>query len=293
MRQVYPADMVAHLWAHKSQESARESGRQFYFEGDTIYSYGSHFPIARHITHKGKCAVLFTKRGYSVTTEKHKNVVGRACRHLVVFHVDDVDGEDRRAQFAEYQRDYTDRARKYVKARRHKPHYLAALRALVDEANAFASFFGLRHRLTLADEANLQRECAAIEKRVKAQAVRENKRREAEQRKREAEREERRAAWLAGASDYYPNGGPIRLRINGDELQTSEGAAVPLDHAIKAYRILQRLRAAGQSYQRNGHTIHLGPFALDAMDNDGTVRAGCHRVEWAEVERVAVLAGVH
>ena len=48
-RYVYPSDMVAHLWANKSQDSARESGGRFYFVGDTIYSYGSHFPIARHV----------------------------------------------------------------------------------------------------------------------------------------------------------------------------------------------------------------------------------------------------
>jgi len=44
IRTVHPADMVAHLWAHKSQEYARVSGTgNFYFNGDTIYSYGSHF----------------------------------------------------------------------------------------------------------------------------------------------------------------------------------------------------------------------------------------------------------
>ena len=51
-RHVYPVDMVAHLWAHRAQESAPQRGN-FYFDGDTIYSYGSHFPIARHVKHKG------------------------------------------------------------------------------------------------------------------------------------------------------------------------------------------------------------------------------------------------
>jgi len=57
-RNVYPSDMVAHLWANKSQDSARESGGRFYFVGDTIYSYGAHFPSPRHFTHQGKAAVL-------------------------------------------------------------------------------------------------------------------------------------------------------------------------------------------------------------------------------------------
>ena len=51
-RTVHPADMVAHLWAHKSQDFARNPGHNFYFHGDTIYSYGSHFPVARHVENK-------------------------------------------------------------------------------------------------------------------------------------------------------------------------------------------------------------------------------------------------
>ena len=49
-----------------------QSGNNFYFDGDTIYSYGSHFPIARHVETKRGRAVLFTTRDYSVTTSGHK-----------------------------------------------------------------------------------------------------------------------------------------------------------------------------------------------------------------------------
>ena len=41
----------------------------------------------------------------------------------------------------------------------------------------------------------------------------------------------------------------------------------------------------------NGHTIHLGHFALDAVDGAGNVRAGCHEVAWEEIERVATSPG--
>jgi len=38
---------VAHVWAQQVQDEER-SGNMF-FEGDTIYSYGHHFPIARFV----------------------------------------------------------------------------------------------------------------------------------------------------------------------------------------------------------------------------------------------------
>jgi len=69
---------IAHLWANKRQDNARNSSQTFYFNGNTIYSYGSHFPIARHYEDK----VLFTLRTYSVSTAKHINIVRSATSHL-------------------------------------------------------------------------------------------------------------------------------------------------------------------------------------------------------------------
>lgn len=49
-----------------------------YFEGPTIFSYGSHFPIATHVTNaRGERAVIFTRETYSVTTQKHMS-----CDHI-------------------------------------------------------------------------------------------------------------------------------------------------------------------------------------------------------------------
>ncbi len=158
----------------------------------------------------------------------------------------------------------------------------------MEEANRFAAFFGLRARLTLPDDlTGMVEECKAIEKK-------ECQRKQREERKREREALERVQKWVDGEIDYIPNGyGPIRLRVKGDELQTSRGARVPLVHAVKCFRVLKRLHDKGQAYERNGHTIHLGHFALDSLDAQGNVKAGCHTVEWAEIARVATLAGVN
>ena len=288
-RTVHPADMVAHLWAHKSQDFARNPGHNFYFHGDTIYSYGSHFPVARHVDNKCGQAVLLTTRTYSVTTAGHISMVAGACRHLTVFHVADVNSTEPRKQFAEYRAQYMALVGKYAKARQRKPEHLAELRGVVEEANRYAAFFGLRARLTLPDDlTGMIAECQAIEKR-------DRERKQREERKREREAQERLQKWVDGQIDYCPNGygEPIRLRIKGDELQTSHGARVPLVHAVKAFRVLKRLHDKGQAYQRNGHTIHLGHFALDSLDTEGNVTAGCHTVAWEEIARVATLAGVN
>ena len=52
MKKIHDLDMVAHLFANQSQTEARNGGNTFYFYKDTIYSFGSHFPIAKHTKNK-------------------------------------------------------------------------------------------------------------------------------------------------------------------------------------------------------------------------------------------------
>ena len=72
---------IAHLWANQHQQEARNSNNSFYFYGNTIYSYGSHFAIAKHISNGNESATLFTTRSYSNTTAKHINITRQAARH--------------------------------------------------------------------------------------------------------------------------------------------------------------------------------------------------------------------
>lgn len=67
MKHVFNTSEVAHIWAAQSQQSGRNAQGNFYFEGQTIYSYGRHFPIATIVGND----VLFTDKSYSNTTAKH------------------------------------------------------------------------------------------------------------------------------------------------------------------------------------------------------------------------------
>lgn len=80
---------VAHLWASEAQDSARNTGN-FFFNGLTIYSYGSHFPIAQ-IYNKDHNIVFFNSGGYSNTTAKHQSCVRYAINHKKVFTLPNVE----------------------------------------------------------------------------------------------------------------------------------------------------------------------------------------------------------
>lgn len=69
--------MVAHLWANEKQESA--NGSNFYFEGESIYSYGSHFEVGRIVRNKrGEKAYLINDIYRSSSTSKHQCCVREA-----------------------------------------------------------------------------------------------------------------------------------------------------------------------------------------------------------------------
>lgn len=78
MKQVFNSHEVAHIWALQQQDAGRNAANNFYFRGQTIYSYGSHFPIATIVGND----VLFTMRTYSNTTAKHIGRARQAVSHL-------------------------------------------------------------------------------------------------------------------------------------------------------------------------------------------------------------------
>ena len=70
-------DDVAHNWAHGT--GRKQNGHNMFYKGDAIYSYGSHFCIARFVrTCSGERVVLFNASTYSVSTSKHQTIVARA-----------------------------------------------------------------------------------------------------------------------------------------------------------------------------------------------------------------------
>lgn len=120
------------------------------------------------------------------------------------------------------------------------------------------------------------------------------------------EEAEQKAEWLAGntAARWHGRteaGGAylraIHVEIDGlgamtGTLQTSQGADVPLAHALKAFRFIKLCRDKGQAWQANGRTVPVGHFRIDRIAANGDFHAGCHFIEWGEVERLAKALGV-
>lgn len=78
---------VAHLWVHQLQNEANY-GQHFYFRGDTIYSYGAHFPMGKVVKYKDRKAYVLNSDHYSPTSSNHQTIVELSVpADALTFHV--------------------------------------------------------------------------------------------------------------------------------------------------------------------------------------------------------------
>jgi hypothetical protein len=284
MKNVVSNSEVGHLWYHETQARARNGKNTLYFQGPTIYSYGSHFPIARIVRHGGAKAVLFTTRSYTNTTARHISYTRRAIpASAIVFRVEKPTEAVTIETLKGKEKEAAEAVAKSKHSRKYKALHLSRAQDLLNEARSMASFFCLDYEVAAPEE--LDNLAEKIEEARKEEAQRQ---REAAA-KRLQEAQEDLEAWKRHEISYT---GKLHVltfsyaRIQENELVTTKGARVPLEHVKKAAPIVRALIENGRTYKRNGHTIHLGHYVLDEIKEDGTLIAGCHTFERAEVLRI-------
>jgi len=222
VKSVYGTDEIPHLWAHGLEEGReiRNAHRNLFAIGDTLYSYGAHFPVARRVAGRGgEVVYLYTTRRYSVTTRGHCYAAERAMSgNGRTFHIDPVDGAgrslweplaDRKGSarpVAEWFQARIDEAAKDAARPRIRPatraKALERAAAILEEWRAIHSAFGLRIGVGAVrapgslDEvrAKFAAEFDALERERKARAERERLAKEEAERERKARAERERLA---------------------------------------------------------------------------------------------------
>lgn len=306
--------MVAHVWVQQTQDTARSNNGNFHFTGDTLYSYAT--PIARIHQVPGSRVVLATSEHFSATTEgKHKNALTRATdygrnpRMFVVPFIGASGGRGFRGPtdlaqchagnlaflLARYEAE-KDRLLRV----RHDPEDYAweHFGTIADGAIEYARVFGLPEieLHTIADRAAIVAQRADKAAKYNTPEAKARREKAAADRVKwlEAIWAKATAEWRAGTGSWHtlPQAIPVMLRQRGESIETSRGASFPVDHGRKAFAFISQCRMAGRAWHRNGHSVHLGAFTLDEIASNGDVKAGCHFVEWAEIERMARALGI-
>lgn len=324
-RTVFPSQELYHVWAHQRAPRGWASGQNVYFEGPTIYSYGSHFPMARLLFKRGKVgpvAVLITTRSYSNTTSGHQSDVRRAVSHLKRFYVRDV-LNDTKGVLKEYRDSIESIAKSVGQPRIHqatRESRVAQMQSRIKEANSFAEFVGLKTRFKPPEgfsAENARSWVKALTAREIARAAagkaRKLKLARAQYAVAIAEYRRKENEWLLGETPLNdfphwkprdPDSGyvgadydtPVRLRVHGTRIETSKGVVFEVEKARPILAVIRR----GSKPGPDGKTE---PFRDETFDIDGytgvtidfdarTVSVGCHTVEFDEVERIAAQVGL-
>lgn len=292
---------VAHLWASGNKASGK--GSNFYFEGDTIYSYGNHFPIARRIS---ESFYLITQRGYSVSTSRHICYTRRAIpSYAKTFPV----ANSPRDSFGTIREEKMKEARQMLESVEGKTKPLTyknafALSLFIRETldlfawmkdsdkdftswNEAIELEGILGKAELAREINREAFEASEAKKQAQREAREEKRRAKWERQRELERmevEKLVPLWRNGEKvmTWRLRNIPPMLRIIGDKVETSHGAEVTREEATRAFSFIVAKLNRGEAWHRNGETCAVGPFSIVAIDSE-IVTVGCHRFNVQEV----------
>ncbi len=273
-----------------------------------------------------RAALVTTRRDSmisNVTTQRHISRARSAASHLLCFAVPvirPISAADHARNLETLRAAYDATAAARVTARRAAdyggvlPEWTAEGAKRARDAMAdYCQFFGLSAEGLPdldSDLAAARAKWAELAAKYTAAGAPEKRAAEAEKRRAaKARAEAKRAAeiaaqnaeaiseWRAGARHSLPYGaaapgGFAMLRVRGDKLETSQGASVPLADAVRVFQFVKLVRARGETWQRNGATIRVGGFMVDRIAPDGTMRAGCHLIPWAEIEAAAEAASV-
>lgn len=296
MKTVFNNEMVCHVWAQQNQDCGRNQNGSLYFTGSTIYSYGSHFPIANFVKSD---TVLFTCESYGNTTAKHKNYTRQAipswanvftvpCVDITLGTKHDCTKKQNKSFHAEnieyYKTSINDYVLKANRARTNKDFYNSLAVDLVDECNSYIDTFKLRNKHVvlpdadkiLADAEKAKKARIRKEKAVKVKALKDAK--------------EKINNWLRGDVVRIPYTVDVTfLRVNKglETIETSKGATFPIKHAKLALKVIEKCKRDKAEFVPNGKKIHLGHFTIDKIHKNGDVKAGCHFVKYAQIEAIA------
>ena len=282
MRTKYSSNSeLSHIWANDPDPSIGKSANSMSCQNGKLYSYST--CIAQIIGD----TVIYNTASYSVTTSKQQGYMQSATSHYSKKIYLDIPrrGLD---SLVFNQRDFEEIVIKpnankandlLVKASRSKKYatlYSGQAFSIIKNLEKYALLRGLFYSCPDIDDLQelaikADKEAKALEKIRKAARIK--------------EQEEALINWRNG-EDVRNRFEITALRIKEDQIETTKGARIPLDHAIKFWGLIKSWHEKGVSYVKDHHSIHLGNYSVNRFEN-GILTVGCHSIPYSEIESIA------
>ena len=278
MKKVFNNDQVCHVFVNQSQEEGR--GNNIFFQGDEIFSYGEHYLMGKIFDVKGQKVILVNDDVYSISTAKHRHKLFSALHGREDFKVFSVpfprslEIEENEAALSNVLVNLIDDA---LNVRVIKPYMSESgsfefmferIYAALVELNDFRALIGLKalEVPSLFLDAITESHAKAWESyrarntpEALAKKEEEGKKRDAQKQAKEAkDLEEKITLFRLGHYVRLPNLPFDLLRVSGNEVETSRGARLPLDQALK---MLESIKAG-----RFNVGDRVGHFSLERVE---------------------------
>lgn len=304
---------VAHLWANQEQDEARNSGN-FYFSGDTIYSYGSHFPIAKIVDNaskdkdllsEGSKMCFFTLDTYSSTTASHISVVRQASSHLnKLYMVKIITNTAIRGVYEYEHKTNIDYWLKMIAINfdklsraRNKEQYHNAIAVNVGQLKRYIAYFGIRvDKATkqLIDNCNPDNFAAYSEAESK-RIIASNK---AKAKKETQALIEALTKWRNGESQrlYSSNNSGydyLRYNIDKQRVETTQAFEIPVKLAVSFYHaIIKTIANGGCKDSSCMEQTKLLNYDVKEI-TDKHIIVGCHKISIEEINNCMQVVNQH
>ena len=389
-KRIFTTGMCVHVWAQRKQAEGRSGKGSIYFNGDTIYSYGSHFPMGHftdHVGPKGLPFAFVNVEDYSAQTDAHVRMTISAIDatkwQIVRLHTNemlqamrgDIEGaldamlvrnvaklHDRLNELLNVRKQFFIKGHQWVEVPpneraalltdddlrelatevgRPLPLYdLVAMRSQIETMGAewlkgepkrekdrarrakrasidgfmkyYEKLFVSRGYVPWRTEEKLKQhlnEVIVHRPDFAPQAMQMYGERLAKREIDEAFRErhpdfqqviwkqqgrERKSItigeWLMGAkgaAPYHPYGTPPLVRRKDNRLETTMGVEVPWAHAVKMFIYAQQCYQTRTAATVEPGKVAIGHFTLDSINEDGTLKAGCHTLRFPDMLALA------
>ena len=271
MKTVFNNSMTAHVWFSQSQDYGNNSNNSLYFGGATIYSYGSHYPLAT--IYKDQKVVLVNSTPSSVTTGQHRSDVLMAIdsETFKTISVPNTTDAQNCENIEHLESRVLETLENLFKGRmHHESDYIYSIGNYNDYLDYFGPFVG--HEKIEIDDHLKSLSTEVAEKNEKKRRIRESK--EAEKRK--IIQAKQLKEFRVGERSIV-NSDKIYLRVRNGLVETSHGADVPLKDALRLYKALKNKTV------NVGHIV--GSFTLEKHSDD-IVKIGCHVIDLSEADLV-------
>lgn len=271
---------LTHIWANNDDSTVYKKSGSMSCQFDKLYSYNT--CIAEIVGE----SVIFNTYSYSNSTCKHQGHAQSAMHGKYKIFLEIPSYNLRSLVFTQNDFDElvvkTNRhwiARLLVKAetaRLKGDVYRAEAYSIEQNLKKYAELIQLKYEPLDLD--HFKTEAIALDKARKVQ----EKIRKAEKIKEQAEDLQR---WRDGEDvrSYFE---VTALRIKGDEIETTKGARIPLDHALRAFPLLKRLHQKDASLDISKHAIKLGYYTVNRVEKDNLI-VGCHSIPFSEIYAIA------